>query len=101
MPFDEFADDDPTDVRIPGVERPRGSIDEGLIPEPGECVAHLVDEDSESAAFAIPADCTEFVIGRARTCDLQVRVDGEISRQHARIVRRRDRFVIEDLIFSV
>ena len=97
--FDEFDDDDPTDVRIPGMERPRGSTDEGLIPAPGECVAHLVDEDADqdSPAFAIPADCTEFVIGRARDCDLQVRVDGEISRRHARIVRRRDRFVIEDM----
>ena len=41
--------------------------------------------------------CTGFTIGRARACELQVRVDGEISRKHARITRRRDRFIIEDL----
>jgi len=93
----ESAEDDPTDVRVPGVDRPRGTLDEPFEPAPGECAAHLIDEDAAGAAHAIPPDCTGFTIGRARVCELQVRVDGEISRKHARITRRRDRFIIEDL----
>jgi hypothetical protein len=98
-PVNEFDDDDPTDVRIPGMDRPRGSMDAPIEPAPGECMAHLLDEDAEpdTPAHPIPPDCTEFTLGRSRDCELQVRVDGEISRKHARIVRRRDRFIIEDL----
>jgi len=97
--FLEWDEDDPTDVRIPGLERPRGTREESIEPAPGEAFAHLVDEDAgdESHAWPISPDCTEFLIGRAGRCDLQVRVDGEVSRRHARILRRRDRFVIEDL----
>ncbi len=95
----EWEEDDPTDVRIPGLERPRGTREESIEPAPGETFAHLVDEDAgdEAPAWNIPPQCTEFLIGRAGGCDLQVRVDGEVSSRHARILRRRDRFVIEDL----
>lgn len=99
VPANEFDDDDPTDVRIPGMERPRGTMDASIEPAPGECMAHLLNEDADpdAPAHPIPPECTEFTLGRGRDCELQVRVDGEISRRHARIVRRRDRFIIEDL----
>ena len=63
---------------------------------PGTAVAHLMDEISEQAHAIGPAQL-HFSIGRGRKNDLQISVDGEVSRNHAQITRNGDSFYVEDL----
>ncbi|HJN74635.1 MAG TPA: FHA domain-containing protein [Myxococcota bacterium] len=78
-------------------ERPEGaSCGEAIDPMPGTAVAHLMDEISEQAHAIGPAQL-HFSIGRGRKNDLQISVDGEVSRNHAQITRNGDSFYVEDL----
>ena len=56
----------------------------------------LLVEPAQGKPFNHRVEADSVVIGRATTCDL-VLADRYLSRQHARIVRRGDRWSIEDL----
>jgi len=96
--LEAWDDEEPTGV-IGGLdtERPEGeSVGETINPMPGTAVAHLMDEVADMA-HAIEGTKLQYGIGRSRGNDLQIAVDGEISRKHARITRNGDSFYVEDL----
>ena len=93
-----WDDEEPTGV-LGGYdgERPEGDREADPIePMPGTAVAHLMDEVADAAHAIGPAQL-HFSIGRGRKNDLQIAVDGEISRKHAQITRNGDSFYVEDL----
>ncbi|MCA9568161.1 MAG: FHA domain-containing protein [Myxococcales bacterium] len=58
----------------------------------------LFEEDTvQEQRWPIPSEQERFTIGRARNNDIQIRHDGQLSRQHCAIDREGDRLLLSDL----
>ncbi len=98
----EWDDEEPTNVSaLPlGMQPVETALDaEDIIPAPGTLKAFLMHEfaEGEDVAHAIEPEVLKLRIGRGRTNEIQVATDGEISRNHARLLRRRNSFFLQDM----
>ncbi|MFK7928922.1 MAG: FHA domain-containing protein [Myxococcota bacterium] len=56
-----------------------------------------VDEHGRELGPTYPLLDEQIVLGRSRACGLQLRQDGEVSRQHCELKRIDDRWMLRDL----
>ncbi len=64
---------------------------------PSDYLAALVRIEGTTETSVHPILAETFVLGRVDECDLKIGNDKQVSRTHARIVRRAFHFILEDL----
>lgn len=92
-PFEDEEDDEP-DTDIGPISAFAPGDWQRLQPDADHAVLVRVDGEEVSRTVLTGSKVS---LGRSRTCDLQLRADGQISRTHCNLVRREDGWFVEDL----